>query len=273
MFRAKHIKASPRVANEDRCIRELEVFTPIKRESRDKLLNEVRSKEWMTLFVDDEFGFMLLPFDIVAGEFGYWACSKTWGAVHTRRNSFWSLLHWRIWIGLWRCYFTNHFFLAASFGRTLEHHWRGMSTSLNSFEVDSSFNYIYTHSFIVSHPCLNQSVYYQEKIFLDRDLLFFAWVWLTKSSRDKAFSIMILWGLLLWKDERQEAKRMSKKVGGPAEGILYVSDKGFRINVRWKCFWEWELTWGETTLLNSWELSLLFSLFWYFTQFLDNLAC
>lgn len=128
--------------------------------------------------------FMLLPFDIVAGEFGYWACSKTWGAVHTRRNSFWSLLHWRIWIGLWRCYFTNHFFLAASFGRTLEHHWRGMSTSLNSFEVDSSFNYIYTHSFIVSHPCLNQSVYYQEKIFLDRDLLFFAWVWLTKSSRD-----------------------------------------------------------------------------------------
>ncbi|TYK29239.1 kinesin-like protein KIN-1 isoform X2 [Cucumis melo var. makuwa] len=38
--RAKHIKASPRVANEDRCIRELEVFTPIKRESRDKLLNE-----------------------------------------------------------------------------------------------------------------------------------------------------------------------------------------------------------------------------------------
>nr|QWB49532.1 ClKIN1A [Citrullus lanatus] len=39
--RAKHIKASPRVAYEDKCIRELEVFTPVKRELRDKLLNEV----------------------------------------------------------------------------------------------------------------------------------------------------------------------------------------------------------------------------------------
>ncbi|XP_038879897.1 kinesin-like protein KIN-1 isoform X2 [Benincasa hispida] len=38
--RAKHIKASPRVANEDKFIRELEVFTPIKRESRGKLLND-----------------------------------------------------------------------------------------------------------------------------------------------------------------------------------------------------------------------------------------
>lgn len=144
MFRAKHIKASPLVAIEDKCIRELEVFTPIKRESRDKLLNEVRSKEWMTLFIEDEFGFMLPPFGIVAGELGYWACSKTWGAVHTRRNSFWSLLHWRIGIGLWRCYFTNYFFLAASFGRTLEDHWRGMSTFLNSFEVDSS-SMLYVH--------------------------------------------------------------------------------------------------------------------------------
>ncbi|XP_022961552.1 kinesin-like protein KIN-1 isoform X2 [Cucurbita moschata] len=38
--RAKHIKTSPRVANEDKSIRELENFTPIKRESREKLLNE-----------------------------------------------------------------------------------------------------------------------------------------------------------------------------------------------------------------------------------------
>lgn len=40
--RAKHIKASPRVAYEDKCIRELEVFTPVKRELRDKLLNELQ---------------------------------------------------------------------------------------------------------------------------------------------------------------------------------------------------------------------------------------
>ncbi|XP_038879903.1 kinesin-like protein KIN-1 isoform X7 [Benincasa hispida] len=40
--RAKHIKASPRVANEDKFIRELEVFTPIKRESRGKLLNDLQ---------------------------------------------------------------------------------------------------------------------------------------------------------------------------------------------------------------------------------------
>lgn len=71
MFRAKHIKASPRVAYEDKCIRELEVFTPVKRELRDKLLNEVRSREWTTLFAADQFGFTLPPFGIVAGEFGY----------------------------------------------------------------------------------------------------------------------------------------------------------------------------------------------------------
>ncbi|XP_023521492.1 kinesin-like protein KIN-1 [Cucurbita pepo subsp. pepo] len=40
--RAKHIKTSPRVANEDKSIRELENFTPIKRESREKLLNELQ---------------------------------------------------------------------------------------------------------------------------------------------------------------------------------------------------------------------------------------
>ncbi|XP_022156790.1 kinesin-like protein KIN-1 isoform X2 [Momordica charantia] len=38
--RAKHIKASPRVANEDKCVKELEIFTPIKSELREKLLNE-----------------------------------------------------------------------------------------------------------------------------------------------------------------------------------------------------------------------------------------
>lgn len=139
MFRAKHIKASPRVAYEDKCIRELEVFTPVKRELRDKLLNEVRSREWTTLFAADQFGFTLPPFGIVAGEFGYWASSNTWGAVYTRRNSFWSLLHWRVGISQWRCCFTNHFFVAASFGRTLEHHRRGTWTSLNSLEVDSLF--------------------------------------------------------------------------------------------------------------------------------------
>ncbi|XP_050937489.1 kinesin-like protein KIN-1 isoform X3 [Cucumis melo] len=74
--RAKHIKASPRVANEDRCIRELEVFTPIKRESRDKLLNELQEnldiehvQKLEELFIQE--GILFDPCSIEESELAY----------------------------------------------------------------------------------------------------------------------------------------------------------------------------------------------------------